>query len=124
MKEESMRDMVEGLEEVLGIGQFFEPEIIEAFEKSLEDMEEIAPEYKGIKDAYTNTLIEIMKAPQPAQGVIITCLIHKCLLINEVPALIEHEKQFITDYLDERLSKADNPITRLISMAIKAKKNE
>lgn len=121
MKEESMRDMIEGLEGALGIGQFFEPEVIEAFERSLEDMEEIAPEYKGIKDVYTNTLIEIMKAPQPARGVIITCLMHKCLLINEQLSLIEHENQFLMDYFDERLSKADNSITRLIGMAIKAK---
>lgn len=124
MKEESMRNMIEGLEEALGVNRHFEPDVVYAFEKSLEEMEEMTPEYKGLKEAYTNTLIEIMKVPQQAQGIIITCLMHKCLYINEIPALIEHEKDFITSYIIQRLGESSNPIARLATAAFKSKINE
>lgn len=81
----------------------------------------MTPEYKGAKEVYTNTLIEIKKAPQKAQGAIIIALMHKCLHVEEVPQIIENEKEFIQLYTIDKLLKSDNPIARLTMTALKAK---
>lgn len=73
-----------------------------------EDYEIVTTAFKGVKEAYTNTLIEIMKAPQEAQGLILIALMHKCLHVDEVPQIIEQE--FMTMYTLDKLSKSDNPI--------------
>lgn len=84
-------------------------------------MEEDNSELKGTKEAYTNVLIEIMKVPQEAQGLIIVALMHKCLHVNDVFQIIEREKEFMQMYTIDKLSKSNNPIARLTIEALKEK---
>lgn len=113
-------DIFREMREALGFGKHFEQEVIDAFEKTIDTMEEGDPKYKGAKEVYTNSLIEIMKAPQEVQGLIIIALIHKCLHVDEVVQIIEQEKDFIEMYTIDKLSKSDNPIARLTMLALKA----
>lgn len=108
------------MKDTLGVGKHFEDEVIDTFEKSLDIMEESDSKFKGVKEAYTNTLIEIMKAPQEAQRLILVALMHKCLHVDEVHQIIEKEKEFMTMYTLDKLSKSDNPIARLTVAALKA----
>lgn len=113
-------DIFRDMEDMLGVGKHFEQEVIDAFEKSLDVMEEDDSKFKGVKEVYTNTLIELMKAPQEAQGLVLIALMHKCLHVNEVVQIIEQEKDFIQMYTVDKLSKSDNPIARLAVTALKA----
>jgi hypothetical protein len=113
-------DIFREMKDALGVGKYFEDEVIDAFEKSLDIMEESDSKFKGVKEAYTNTLIEIMKAPQEAQGLILIVLMHKCLHVDEVSQIIEQEKEFMTMYTLDKLSKSDNPIAKLNMIALKA----
>lgn len=113
-------DIFRDMKDMLGVGKHFEQEVIDAFEKSLDIMEEGDLKFKGVKEAYTNTLIELMKAPQEAQGLVLIALMHKCLHVEEVPQIIEQEKEFMQMYTLDKLSKSDNPIARLAVTALKA----
>lgn len=113
-------DIFRDMKDMLGVGKHFEQEVIDAFEKSLDIMEEDDSKFKGVKEVYTNTLIELMKAPQEAQGLVLIALMHKCLHVEEVPQIIEQEKEFMQMYTLDKLSKSDNPIARLAVTALKA----
>jgi hypothetical protein len=119
-KKDDGLDIFREMKDALGVGKHFEDEVIDAFEKSLDIMEESDSKFKGVKEAYTNTLIEIMKAPQEAQGLILIALMYKCLHVDEVPQIIEQEKEFMTMYTLDKLSKSDNPIAKLTMIALKA----
>lgn len=119
-KKDDGLDIFREMKDALGVGKHFEDEIIDAFEKSLDIMEESDSKFKGVKEAYTNTLIEIMKAPQEAQGLILIALMHKCLHVDEVPQIIEQEKEFMNMYTLDKLLKSDNPIAKLTMIALKA----
>lgn len=121
-KKDDGLDIFREMKDTLGVGKHFEDEVIDAFEKSLDIMEESDSKFKGVKEAHTNTLIEIMKAPQEAQGLILIALMHKCLHVDEVPQIIEQE--FMTMYTLDKLSKSDNPIARLTMIALKARSVE
>lgn len=123
-KKDDDLDIFREVKEALGVGKHFEDEIIDAFEKSLDITEESDSKFKGVKEVYTNTLIEIMKAPQEAQGVILITLMHKCLHVDEVPQIIKQEKEFMSMYTLDKLSKSDSPIVRLTMMALKAGNDE
>jgi hypothetical protein len=120
-KKDDGLDIFREMRDQLGVGKHFEDEVIDAFEKSLDIMEESDPKFKGVKEVYTNTLIEIMKAPQEAQGLIVIALMHKCLHVDEIPQIIGQEKEFIDMYTLDKLSKSDNPIAKLTVAAIRAK---
>lgn len=119
-KKDDGLDIFREMKDALGVGKHFEDETIDAFEKSLDIMEERDSKFKGTKEAYTNVLIEIMKVPQEAQGLILIALMHKCLHVDEVSQIIEQEEEFMTMYTLDKLSKSNNPIAKLTMVAIKA----
>lgn len=123
-KKDDGLDILREMKDTLGVGKHFEDEVIDAFEKSLDIMKESGSKFKGVKEAYTNTLIEIMKVPQEAQGLILIALMHKCLHVDEVSQIIEQEKELMTMYTLDKLSKSDNPIAKLTMMALKARSVE
>lgn len=120
-KKDDGLDIFREMRDTLGVGKHFEDEVIDAFEKSLDLMEESDSKFKGTKEAYTNVLIEIMKVPQEAHGLIIIALMHKCLHVNEIPQIIENEAEFMQMYTIDKLLKSDNSIARLTVEALKAK---
>lgn len=119
-KKDDGLDIFREMKDALGVGKHFEDKVIDAFEKSLDIMEESDSKFKGVKEVYINTLIEIMKAPQEAQGLILIVLMHKCLHVDEVSQIIEQEKEFMNMYTLDKLSKSDNPIAKLTMIALKA----
>ena len=117
-KKDDGLDIFREMKDALGVGKHFEDEVIDTFERSLDIMEERDSKFKGTKEAYTNVLIEIMKVPQEAQGLILIALMHKCLHVDEVYQIIEQEKEFMAGYTLDKLSKSDNPIAKLTMMAL------